>query len=225
MITNQSVISDVRSALKLNHFDVELPTRAIYSKILDVRNKYVKQQTDKRKLWESDNIFTTLKIELEEVPILDVCDYQGNCMVARSKVKLPKIMDSGVFGLIHAGITTLEGKRRFKEITPNLVNTMKELQLPGSNIYYWFFNGYLVIDSPTIETVIFRAFLDEDDYDSSMSMDCDEDFNCPINPLEKEFKCPGYLKDDIVRDVVAYYLGSYKRSIQDPASDGVDQTK
>lgn len=228
MITNNSVISDVRSALRINHNDSELTSRAIYSKLLDVRNKLLKQQTDKRKLWESDNIFTPLNIQLEEVPIADYCNFKSLCTISRSKYKLPKIVDSGFFGLIAMPLSPIIGNRKFIETTANEYNKILALGLPGNNVYYWMFDNYLCLSSPTIDSVIWRVLLEDDDVDVRFTLDYEdycEAANCPNNPLEQPFKCPGYLKEEVINITTQFFMQTYKHSLQDTTPDGMDTSK
>lgn len=224
MSTNAAFVSDVRSALKWQSADVSITDRAILRDGRAIRNTYVKQHTDRRKLWESPNLFTPLRVELEEVPLANYCEYQSDCHVARSKKRLPKILDSGNFGLIHQGVFTLSRKKSFIEVSPARYSNILNLGLPGKNTYYWIFDGYLVVTDPTLESVLFPAFLVEE-ADVSFSLDCEEADDCPSNPMKNDFHCPEFMWADVVKATASLYIQTFKRAVEDVNSNDLDESK
>ena len=49
---------------------------------------------------------------------------------------------------------------------------------------------------------------------------------CPPNPYDDEFHCPGYMQDDVIKEVANKLLGTYKRSEDnDRGVLGKDNTK
>jgi hypothetical protein len=67
------------------------------------------------------------------------------------------------------------------------------------------------------------AFFEEDFTLGNFS--CDGSQECPDNPTDLEFKCPGYLEADVVnmaRDMIAR---DYKQSQEDKTADNNDQSK
>lgn len=221
----REAISQVRSAFRLNSSDVSLTDRAILSQLNGTRNLYVKQQLDKRKLWESPNIFTPLKVELEPARMADFPEFQSDCMVARSKHKLPQILDSGNFNIVTSGLYTLDKKRKFTEVSPLRYVNLLRLGLPGNNVYYWMFNDYLWVSKSEIDSVILPAFV-LGEVPNEFSLDgCDVDNPCPPNPLDAPWRCPEFLTQAIITATADFYNKTYKRSAADTSSDDQDQTK
>lgn len=222
-MTNRDIVSRVRSSFKWNSSDVLITDRAILAECQSTASKYIKQQLDKRKLWNSTNIFTPLRVEMIPVPIIETCDYTGECTISRSKYPLPKIAE-GQFGLATTGAYSVGLKAKFFETTPQRYINLLKLNLSNKNIYYWIFNNYLYSSSSTLKELIFPAYV-EGDVPAYFNMDCSVQNGCPINPLDMEFKCPSYLEEDIVRAVSEFYLSTYKRSVADNTSNSLEDIK
>ena len=83
----------------------------------------IKRETNLRKLWASDTLFTTIPcLEMVEVPISECCDYADPCTVARTKYKLPRISEGNYQYVIQGvySINAMGGKgTKLKEITVN----------------------------------------------------------------------------------------------------------
>jgi hypothetical protein len=76
MSTLRSLVSDVRSTHKLLSTDSFITDRAISSEIRNNTLLLVKRETNLRKLWATDSIFTTIScMEMIEVPISECCNY------------------------------------------------------------------------------------------------------------------------------------------------------
>ncbi len=94
MATGRKLVSDVRSMHKILSTDSLITDRAILSEIRINTNLLVKRETNLRKLWATDTLFTTIPcLEMCEVPISECCDYVDECTIARSKEKLPRISE------------------------------------------------------------------------------------------------------------------------------------
>ena len=70
MITNRDVISQVRSMNKLLSADTTINDRTILNELRSTASLLIKQATDKRKLFQSAEIFTNIDcLEMKEVPL------------------------------------------------------------------------------------------------------------------------------------------------------------
>jgi hypothetical protein len=79
---------------KLLSTDSLITDRAIMSEIKNNAFLLIKRETNLRKLWATDTVFTTIPcLEMVEVPISECCDYVDPCTVGRSKFKLPRITE------------------------------------------------------------------------------------------------------------------------------------
>ena len=92
MSTLRKLVSDVRSMHKILSSDGLITDRAIASEVKNNAFMLIKRETNLRKLWATDTLFTTIPcLEMCEVPISECCDYVDECTIARSKEKLPRI--------------------------------------------------------------------------------------------------------------------------------------
>ena len=94
MATLRKLVSDVRSMHKLLSTDNLITDRAVASEIRNNALLLVKRETNLRRLWATDTLFTTLScLEMVEVPISECCDYADPCTVSRSVNRLPRIAE------------------------------------------------------------------------------------------------------------------------------------
>ena len=248
--SNREIISKVRSQFKLQAADtyVNITDRLILSELQSTALKFIKQTTDKRKLWNSPNIFKVLPcLKLEQVPIGECCSYASDRTIAKSVVKLPRIAEGTNFGMLIQGLYSIDMvSRRFIESTPDrFVNSLR-LGLPNHQIHFWLQEGYLYIGDDKIERVKLSAYFEEDIPESlipypnycgvSLSLGCctasnqtssinDMNLCCPPNPYDELFACPGYMVDDVIVTVASKLLNTYKRSVNDSANNAKDESR
>jgi hypothetical protein len=169
-----------------------------------------------------------------EVPISDCCEYVDPCNVARSQYKLPRISEGNYQYLIQGvySINAMGGKgKRFKEITINRYLNLLKLPIIRAEQYYWIANGgYLYINNPHLQSVRISAFFEEDVPNSILYPDGCSCGNIPtvtdeeycINPLDKEFGCPGYLITQVLQLTSQKLLSTYFSIKTDQTFDGID---
>jgi len=194
MQTLRQTISNLRQNNKLLASDVLISDRFLASEIRNAANLIVTQQTNKRQLWSSPNVFTPiLCLEMEQVPITDCCDFQSDIMVARSKKKLPNIGE-GIWGLAVQRVTGLDNSKTFLEVTPKRLENIVKLKLLTNRLYYWIQNNYLYISNPDTLSVNLFAYFTEDVPNDILfpGKDCNCSTPPPIsdicvNPLDKPF--------------------------------------
>jgi hypothetical protein len=225
MSTLRQMVSRVRSLDKMLSGDNTITDRVIASELKSKATFYIRRETDKRKLWNTSTIFTNIPcIEMTKVPTAECCDYTSDQFVARSKFQLPKISD-GIYGLLIHGVFSVDNSRKLKEITLSRYINLLKLGLPTNDIYYWLYDRYLYISSPRVEVASIWAYFEEDVPTELLYPECP----CPaekpdpcINPLDLEFKCPGYLEDVVVKDVLQTLLATYYKIPVDHTSDNKD---
>lgn len=226
MSTVRQVISRVRGLEKLISSDASITDRVIMRELKSTAIKFIKQQIDKRKLWQTSTIFTNIPcIEMEEVSTADCCDFASSQLVGRSRFQLPKISE-GIYGLLIQGVFSVDSSRKLKEITLARFINIQKLGLPTKDIYFWFYNKYLFVSSPYVKVVSIWAYFEEDIPDVLLYPDCP----CPNqkvknpceNPLDLEFKCPGYLEDPVVKETAKILMETYFRVPVDHTSDNKD---
>lgn len=223
-MTVRDGVSEIRSMFKLVNMDDLISDRAIASAIKTTSLKFIKQQTDKRKLLSSPNIFTELTcLKMQQVPLAECCTYISECTISRSVAQIPKIAEN-IYGLLVQGVWSIDKKNEFSQMDANRYANSLRLKLKNPKQYYWVLNNYLYISSPDIELATISACF-EDDIDFT-KYTCDDSVpDCNENPLDLEFKCPGFLQRDIFSEVYTTMLKTYKNSQDDKTSDQNDTSK
>ena len=163
MSTGRKLVSDVRSMHKLISTDASITDRAILSEIRNNSLLLIKRETNLRKLWATDTLFTTLPcLEMIEVPISECCGYVDSMKISRSKHKLPNIAEGNYQYVIQGvySINALGGTgTKIKEITINRYTNLLDLDTRKSEMYFMIINNYLYITNPNIQAIRFIAFL------------------------------------------------------------------
>lgn len=232
MSTFRKLVSDVRSMHKLLSTDSLITDRAIVSEIKNNAFLLIKRETNLRKLWATDTVFTTIPcLEMVEVPISECCEYVDPCTVARTKFKLPKISEGNYQYLIQGvySINAMSGKgTKLKEITVNRYVNLLKLPIIKKESYYWISNGYLYVSNPLLKAIRLIALFEEDVPNEIMYPDCEcgsPDYTneqlC-MNPLDKESPVPGYLEKQVLELTSQKLLSTYFSIKTDITSDGVD---
>lgn len=218
------MISRVRSSFKLIDADNVITNRVVADELRAAANKLIKQQVDKRKLFSIDNIFTSIPcLTMEQVPLASCCSYTSPCTIAKSVLQLPKIGVS-IYGPIIDGVYSIDGFTKFDYMDPDRYANMLRLYPDGKRpSVCWIKGGYLYISDPMVETVSAYPFF-EGFVDPAM-FSCAGPPICPANPMDLEFKCPGYLETDVVNMARDMILRDYKRSVEDKTVDNNDQSK
>ena len=232
MSTFRKLVSDARSMHKLLSTDNLITDRAIMSEIKNNAFLLIKRETNLRKLWATDTVFTTIPcLEMVEVPISECCDYADPCTVARTKFKLPRITEGNYQYVIQGvySINAMSGQgKKLKEITINRYVNLLKLPIIKKEEYYWISNGYLYVNNPLLKAIRLVALFEEDVPNAIMYPECGcgtPDYTpeqlC-VNPLDKESPVPGYLEKQVLELTSQKLLSTYFRLKTDITSDGVD---
>lgn len=224
-MTLREYISRVRSTHKLLSGDGTITDRVIAAELKSKAVYLLRQQTNKRKLWNTDTIFTPIPcLELEEVPLASCCEYRGTKTVARSIHPIPRILE-GDYQYLIQGIYSIEKNIELKYVTIRRYLNLLKLPLPESNVYYWLHDGHLYVSQPEVRLVELIAAFEEDVPTELLNPDCDcspqDKVDC-TNPLDREFKFPGFIGDGVVKMVSETLLQSYFRLPVDHTSDNKD---
>lgn len=231
MATLRKLVSDVRSMHKLLSTDNLITDRVVASEIKNNTQLLLKRETNLRRLWATDTIFTTIPcLEMVQVSISECCDYVDPCTVSRTKFKLPRIAEGNYQYLIQGvwSINAMGGQgTRFKEVTINRYMNLLSLPLIKNQPYYWIVNGYLYVSNPLLQAVRIAAFFEEDVPNEIMFSECcctngvDITQYC-MNPLDKEYGCPGYLEKQVLELTSQKLVSTYFKINDDKTSDNKD---
>ena len=232
MATLRKLVSDVRSVHKILSTDSLITDRAIASEIRNNALLLIKRETNLRKLWATDTLFTTIPcLEMVEVPISECCNYVDECTIARTKFKLPRISEGNYQYVIQGvySINALGGQgKKLKEISVNRYINLLKLPIIKNEAYFWITNGYLYVNNPLLQAVRLVAFFEEDVTNDILypeDCDCGKQFTLEeicINPLDKEFALPGYLEQQVLQLTSQKLLTTYFNIKTDMSQEGID---
>jgi hypothetical protein len=230
MATVRKLVSDVRAMHRLLSTDNLITDRAIASEIKNNTILLVKRETNLRRLWATDTLFTTIPcLELEQVSITECCDFVDDCTIARTKLKLPRISEGNYQYLIQGvwSINAMGGiGKKFKDISINRYLNLLKLPIIKNESYYWIVNDYLYLTDPLVQKVRIAALFEEDipnevRYSGKCSEDITNEEWC-LNPLDRESFCPGYLEKQVLELTSQKLLNTYFRLKDDLATNNID---
>jgi hypothetical protein len=216
---------------KLLSTDSLITDRAIASEIKNNSLLLIKRETNLRKLWATDTLFTTIPcLEMVEVPISECCDYVDPCTISRSKEKIPRIAEGNYQYIIQGvySINAMSGQgKKLKEITVNRYINLLKLPIIKKEAYYWIMNNYLYVSNPLLKAIRMTALFEEDVPNSIMFSECccGESINIDEfckNPLDKPYSLPGYLQSQVLELTTKKLLQTYFSIKTDISDDGID---
>lgn len=205
---------------KLFSADNRISSRALAFEIRSSVLLLIKQQTDKRRLWQSPNLFTRIScLEMVPASLSECCSYKGKCTIRKSRFKLPRIAE-GLFGLLIQGVFSIDSSITFKYSSPSRYANLLKLGLACIPDCCWIVDNHLYITSQDMEKVTILFYPEED---IPAGLDCQEvSVTCP-NPLDKPFYIPGFLRRQVHDLVYERLMKTYFNLQQDFTADGKDQ--
>lgn len=235
MSTLRKHISSVRATHRLLSGDSRINDRTIAAEIKSAAFLLLKRETNLRKLWGTDTIFTTIPcLELIEVPASECCELYDGTTLARSKYKIPRIAEGNYQYLIQGvySINALGGTG--KKLLPSSPNRwLNYKNIPNKKkgeVFYFINNDYLYITDSNAKLVRISAFFEEDVSNDILFSDCNcgssgnnvsDDEYCK-NPLDRKFGLPGSLEKQVIDLTSQRLLSSYYQLKQDSTSDNID---
>lgn len=230
MSTVRDLISRVRTTNKLLSSDNIISDRAVEKELKSSAITVIRRETNLRRLWSTATIFTEIPcLEMEDVPLAECCDYTSERVISRSKHKLPK-MSEGIYGYLIQWVMNVEKKRKLAEVSFNRYVNLLQINSTDKRVYYIVDKGYLYITQPNVSTVSISAYFEENVPKIILYPPCDCNTKAPpydecLNPLDLQFKCPGYLEDNVVKMTSKYLIDTYFRLEDDKTSDNNDNEK
>jgi hypothetical protein len=214
MSTVRDVVSRVRSANKWINANGLVSDRLIAAEAKSRAILLIKREANLRRLWNTDTIFTTIPcLSMKSVPIADCGDYTSALTVSRSIEKLPRISEGNYQYLISL-VSDLESSQVVKYMPIKRFINRLRLGLKTNEVYFWIQDQYLYITNPKAKSVKISAFFEDDIpysvlYPKSSNCNGGKVPDCPDNPLDLEFKCPGYLENQVVEMTTEYLRKTY----------------
>lgn len=228
MSTRRQIVSDLRVDNKFLSSDILISDRFLFRKAFATALVFIKQQTNRRLLFATPNLFTTLScLKMVPVPIGECCDYASHYIVSKSVEKIPKVAE-GIFGLLVQNCVSIDNMNSYKESTPRRFANSLKLGLKSPINAFWIMNDHLYCSNGKLEAINFSALFEEDVPNSLLCPDCECEPNkeCDecINPLDLPFKCPGYLEAPVKEAVSKNLMQIYTQRAIDRSSDNNDET-
>lgn len=231
MSTGRELVSTIRGRNKIINTDNLITDRLIFSEVKNCTFLLLKRETNLRRLWSTDTIFTSIPcLELKEVSISECASYVDPITIARSVYKLPRMAEGNYQYVIQGvySINIMGGKgKKIKETSVNRYINSLNLPIKKDEEYFWISNGYLYITNPMLRAVRFVALFTEDVPNKIMYPECDCG-NTPtieewcMNPLDKEFPLPDYLEKQVLDLTSKMLLETYFNVPSDVSQEGID---
>ena len=231
MATGRKLVSDVRGRHKLLSGDNRINDRVILSQVRASALLLIKRETNLRKLWSTDTVFTTIPcLEMKEVSISECASYVDECTIARSVYKIPRITEGNYQYVIQGvySVNAMGGKgKKIKEISINRYLNLLKLPIIKKEEYFWISNGYLYVTNPFIKAIRISALFEEDVPNNVLYPECDCGITVSLeerckNPLDKDFPLPGYLEKQVMDLVTKELLQTYFNIKTDVSEEGLD---
>lgn len=232
MTSYRTIISNIRSMSRLLSADNLINDRVILSEIKAAANMIVTQSLEKRKYWQSPNLFSFIPcLEMEQIPLAECCDYIGTKMVSISKKALPKIGE-GSFGSAVQGVFGLDGTVKFKETNPNRYSNLVKLNLKDADKYFWIrSDGRVVVTNSDTQAINLYAYFTELLPNSLLypEVDCGCGGNYDVksicaNPLDQKFTFIDSKEFDLKQLVYKNLLSVYFGIQEDEQSNNKDES-
>lgn len=223
-MTNRKIVSDIRGTHRLLSSDGAINDRTILGVARNFALTFVNQSTNKRKLWSTDTIFTSIPcIEMDTISLGECCNYVGTKKVSRSKKKIPKIVD-GNYQYVIKGVYDVGRSRSLTYLDVNRYINHLKLQLKNKDVFYWIEDGYLIVTEPDVKLVSLIAFFEEPPSPDILYPDCECSgaLDPCISALDHEFKIPGNMISGVVAATSRFLLETYFRIPEDKTSDNKD---
>lgn len=228
----RKIISDVRGTHKLLSTDAMITDRVIMSELKNTALLLIRRETNLRRLWATDTLFTTIPcLEMMEVSVSECCDYVDPFTIARSKLKLPRICE-GIYQYIIQGVYSINAMggrgKKLTEITVNRYINLLKLPIIRKDTYYWISNDYLYLSDPLVQAVRMAALFEEDVPNGLIYSECACGPSPPVedwckNPLDKESFIPGYLEEQVLDLTSKKLLSTYFAIKTDFVTNAVDE--
>lgn len=232
MSTMRNIISDVRGLHKILSTDAMITDRVMASEIINNSLLLIKRETNLRKLWATDTVFTTIPcMEMVEVPITDCCTIQSKETIARTKTRIPKIAEGNYQYVIQGvySVNALGGSgTKLKEISINRYMNLLLLNNKKSEAYFWVSDDYIYCTNPDVTMLRIAALFERPLPNYILFPECscgdagpDLDEYCK-NPLDREFYLPGYLRKQVLELTSKALRETYFNIQSDISSEGID---
>lgn len=206
-----NLISKVRSSQKWIFDDNLISDRLIYSIAIPKASLLLKQEVNKRRLLNSDNVFTPYECLDLKLVDLHECGIDASGKARRSVKKLPQLHE-GIYNYTIQGCYNIDNSEEIFPTTIREYINLSKLRYKPNKLYYIIKDGYLYILDKDIENVNIYLYTNE-----LTETDC-------TSAYDHEFKFPTYLEDSLY-EMINSSLMNYHKFGQDVTDDNLDESK
>ena len=206
-----NLISKVRSSQKWIFDDNLISDRLIYSIAIPKASLLLKQEVNKRRLLNSDNVFTPYECLDLKLVDLHECGIDASGKARRSVEKLPQLHE-GIYNYTIQGCYNIDNSEEIFPTTIREYINLSKLRYKPNKLYYIIKDGYLYILDKDIENVNIYLYTNE-----LTETDC-------TSAYDHEFKFPTYLEDSLY-EMINSSLMNYHKFGQDVTDDNLDESK
>lgn len=195
---NSEAIQRLLSEFQAYNNDSSISRRFVFSILKSNRAELLKQEAEKKRLW---NGFSTQAIncfKLIPVDISECCSSETGSLILRSEVQLPKLIDT-IFGKIITGVYDIMGNEIDKSSIKDWNLIRRRPKRLSNRAKYFIRNDYIyVVDLEDIESLDYLSIVVEGIFEDTEVVErlnnCDCVSNCTMSALDYEFNCPGYIE-------------------------------
>lgn len=203
-------ISQVKSSNKYIFDDNLISDRQIFNTGRTIASVLIKQEVNKRRLLNSDNVFTPIEcLDLKLVDLTE-CGIDSCNKGRRSLNPLPEL-EEGIFGYTIQGVYNLDNSEEIFPTTIREFINLDKLRRKPNKLYYMIKNKYLYILNPDIVCVNIYIYSPDNTFELT---ECQSMY-------EGELKLPPYLKKTFY-DMISSELLNYHKMGKDITDDNVD---
>lgn len=222
--TRRTIVSRLRGSIKEVAADTKYSNRYLWNVFFTASNKLFKEDADRGRIYSQSNPWESICIEMEPVSSLFCnCIYLPyNCTVYRSKLKLPRIIESST-GFIYRLIATPDLSQQFTLTTPYLYSVKSKIKY-NKEKYAFFYDGYLYTPDHTFPSLAIAGLFQEDTSKFNCNNDCESDSGTCGSGLNVSVSLNDYLIDACIKIALAEILPAVQKT-QDEIANNNDTQK
>lgn len=223
MITKRQAIESFRQKLKERNADSNFTNQFLYYTLLEQAKWLIKREISSGRIYSNTSFFQTLGCqEIIQVSSTDCCDIKTNCVMYRSKYKLPGMwIDND--GPVIQTVTSIDGSTEFFRVLPSAWEAKRNDPYQAmSNMKYSFISDdYLWIpeNNPHFVNII-GFYIDDVDLVPPEQCSCKKEKKkkC-VRFLDTKFTLPDWLEAEMYSKALQQLAAVTLRATEDEQID------
>ena len=198
-MTRREIVSRLRNSLREVSTDSRYSNRYLWNVFQTCSNKLLKEDADKGRIYSQSNPWDSICVEMEPVSSL-FCDcvyLPYNCKVFRSKIQLPKIVESST-GFIYRMIATPDLSQSFTLVSPYMYSVKSKVKY-NKEKYAFIHNNYLYTPTTTFPSLVISGLFEGNIDKFNCKQDCEPDSGTCGSALNTNISLSDYLVDACIK--------------------------